>query len=74
MLKQWFSNEFTLTKWHLGMVMIAAGMALAAMMLLVEVVGTDSSGLGAVQWLGIGGGMAAILVGLTLLPCGDQRA
>lgn len=74
MIKWWLANEFTVTKRQLGLLMIIAGAALMTLMLFVEVVGTDSSGLGAVQWLGIGGGVAAILVGATLLPCGDQPA
>lgn len=74
MVKWWLADEFTMTKRQLGLLMIIAGAALVALMLFVEAVGTDSSGLGAVQLLGIGGGTAAILVGATLLPCGDQPA
>ena len=72
--KQWLGDDFTLTKRQLGALMIAAGIVLAAGMIVVELVGTNSSGLGAIQWLGIGGGLASVLVGLTLLPLGDQPA
>lgn len=73
MLKQWFGPDKTLTKRELGALMIAAGIALAGGMLLVELAG-GKQGVGMIQWLGVAGGAASVVLGLTLLPLGDQAA
>lgn len=74
MLRKLFDDSFSLTKTHLGRLMIDAGIALAAVMMLAELVGTDSAGLGVIQWIGIFGGAASVIVGITLLPLRDQLA
>ncbi len=74
MFRDGLHNDFTLTKRHLGVLMIAAGVLLALLMLGVELLGPESSGLGAIQWMGIGGGIASALLGATLIPAGDQLA
>lgn len=74
MLRDGLRNDFTLTKRHLGILMIVAGVLLALMMLAVELLGPESAGLGAIQLMGIGGGIAGVLVGLTLIPAEDQLA
>lgn len=74
MLHRLFDDNFSLNKMHLGMLMIGAGIALAALMVAVELVGTDSVGLGVVQWIGVLGGAASVIVGTTLLPLRDQLA
>lgn len=74
MLRSLFDDNFSLTKAHMGVLMIGAGIALAAVMVAVELIGTDSAGLGVIQWIGILGSAASVIVGITLLPLRDQLA
>lgn len=74
MARRFFDDQFSLTKAHLGALMIVAGIGLAAVMVAVEFIGTDSAGLGVIQWIGILGGAASAMIGITLLPLGDYLA
>lgn len=71
---QWFSIEFTLTKRHLGLILIAGGVLAAAGMIAAEVFDAESGGFGALQKMGVAVGAAVVLVGLTLLPLGSRPA
>ncbi len=72
MWRAWLSNDFTLTKRHLGVILMAAGVILLAAGGIAQVVGTG--GVGTVQKLVLAGGVLSVVVGLTLLPLGDQPA
>jgi Na+/H+ antiporter NhaA len=74
MLKTFFSPDFTLTKRHLGVILLGAGLALFAGMFVVEAVRSQSDGIGTVQKLGILVGAMSIVVGLSLLPLGRRPA
>ncbi len=67
----WMS-EYTLTKRHLGLILLAAGLLFVMGMVILELVKRD--GFGTVQKLGVAGGIASLLVGLSLLPLGDRPA
>ncbi len=72
MWRAWLSNDFTLTKRHLGLILLAAGVILLAAGGIAQIVGTG--GVGTVQKMVLSGGVLSILVGLTLLPLRDQPA
>ncbi|HVO70514.1 MAG TPA: hypothetical protein VMT24_10740 [Aggregatilineaceae bacterium] len=74
MLKTLFSPDFTLTKRHLGVILLGAGLALIAGMFVVEAVKSRSDGIGTVQKLGMLVGITSVVVGLTLLPLGNRPA
>jgi hypothetical protein len=74
MLKRVFSPDFTLTKRHLGVILLAAGLVLVAGMFVVDAVKSQSDGIGTVQKLGILVGVTSVVVGLTLLPLGNRPA
>jgi len=69
-MRQIFSNEFTLTKRHLGLLFLAAGLLVLASVLTAEWL--HAGGFGTVQKMGALLGAASLLIGLTLLPLGDQ--
>jgi len=66
------SNDFTLTKRHLGVILLAAGVILLVAAGIAQVAGTG--GVGTVQKMVLAGGVVSVLVGLTLLPLRDQLA
>ena len=74
MLKRFLSPDFTLTKRHLGAILVLAGLILLAGMFVIEVVKRQPDGIGTVQKLGILAGVTGVAVGLTLLPLGDRPA
>ncbi len=74
MFNRWLSDDFTLSKRHLGVLMIVVGVMLAWGMLALELVSSSVPGLGAMQWMGIVGGGGSVVIGVTLLPLGDQAA
>jgi hypothetical protein len=74
MLKTFFSPDFTLTKRHLGVILLGAGLLVFGGMFVVEAMKSQSDGIGTVQKLGILVGAMSIVVGLTLLPLGSHPA
>ena len=74
MFRAFFSLDFTLTKRHLGVILLGVGLVLFSGMFIVEAVKSQSDGIGTVQKLGILVGAASIIVGLTLLPLGSHPA
>jgi hypothetical protein len=74
MWQKWFSDEFTLTKRHLGVLLLLAGLMLLAAAVLAEVVRSGPGGIGTVQQLSILVGILSTIAGTTLLPLGDQPA
>lgn len=71
---QWLSDDFTLTKRQCGVVLIVVGVLLVAGMLAMELVQGASGGFGAIQQMGVAGGVLGVVLGVTLLPLGDQPA
>lgn len=65
-------EDFTFTKRHLGAALLVGGMLLVVAMLLAEWLDPDSGGFGLVQQVGTALGLAAAVLGTTLLPLGDQ--
>jgi hypothetical protein len=74
MLQRVLSEDFTFTKRHLGLVLMAAGVIVLVTMLAAEVFSATSTGIGTMQKLGIGAGILSLTAGLTLLPLGDRPA
>lgn len=74
MWRRWLRDEFTLTKRHLGVLLLLAGLALLAAAVLAEVVRSGPEGVGTVQKLSILVGLLSTVAGITLLPLGDQPA
>lgn len=74
MWRRWLSDEFTLTKRHLGIILLLAGLGLLAAAALAEVVRSGPGGIGTVQQFSIGVGILSAAAGITLLPLGDQPA
>ena len=66
-------EDFTLTKRMVGVVLFVVGVLLTVGMLAMELV-IASDGFGTVQVIATGLGIASALLGLTLLPLGDQPA
>lgn len=67
-------DDFTFTKRHLGLALVAAGPVLIAVMLAAEWLDAESGGFGLVQRLGLALGVIAMMLGLLLIPLGDQPA
>ncbi|WP_119072328.1 hypothetical protein [Aggregatilinea lenta] len=67
-------DDFTFTKRHLGLILTAIGPVLIAAMLAAEWLDADSGGFGLAQRAGVILGAAALLVGLSLIPLGNQPA
>ncbi len=74
MQRRWWSEDFTLSKRHLGGVLIVLGVGAMAMALARWLLGTDPEGIGGLQLMALGGGLALIVLGGTLLPLGDMPA
>lgn len=74
MWRAWLDNNFILTKRHLGILLLAAGLALLIAAGMAEVLRTGPAGIGTVQKMVIGTGILSTLVGITLLPLHDQPA
>lgn len=72
MWRTWLSDDFTLNKRHLGLILLATGLILIAAGGIAQIIGTG--GVGTVQKMVLLGGALSFLVGLTLLPLRDQPA
>ncbi len=70
-----FSNQFTLTKRHLGVLLLIGGIAAFAAILSIDVfdVGREG-GIGPAQQIALGGAVLLALIGVTLIPLGKQPA
>jgi hypothetical protein len=70
-----FSNTFTLTKRHLGVLLLLGGVAAFAAILAIDVLDVGrEGGIGPAQTIALGGSILIALVGLTLIPIRDQLA
>jgi hypothetical protein len=74
MLRQFLSDEFTLTKRHLGLILLAAGIVALVGAVAVEIVHSGPVRFGTVQKLVMLVGAISLVIGLTLLPLGDRPA
>ncbi len=68
------SDEFTVTKRHLGWLLLVAGLLILAAAVMAEIVNTETSEFGTVQKLITLVGALSVLVGVTLLPLGNRPA
>lgn len=74
-IRQFFSNDFTISKRLLGALMIALGAAGFAAILAIDLLDVGrEGGIGPVQRIALGGCAALIVIGLTLLPLGRRPA
>lgn len=70
-----FSNHFTLTKRHLGLLLLISGVAGFAAILAIDIVDVGrEGGIGPAQQIALGAAVLAVLVGLTLIPISSQDA
>jgi hypothetical protein len=67
-------TDFTLTKRHLGLILIAAGLGLIAGMLAAEWLDSQSGGFGTLQKMGVLTGVLSLIAGFMLLPLGNRPA
>lgn len=74
MLRDFLSEDFTFTKYHLGVLLLATGVIILAAMVAAEVLSSASTGIGTMQRLGFLIGGVSVAVGLTLLPLGNRPA
>jgi hypothetical protein len=75
MLRDFFlSEDFTFTKRHLGIVLLAAGVMIVVAVAVAEAFISTSAGIGTMQRLGLLAGGVSAAVGLTLLPLGSRPA
>jgi hypothetical protein len=74
MLRDFFSEDFTFTKRHLGVMLLVAGVVIVVAMTAAEVFSSTSTGIGTMQRLGFLVGGVSAAVGLTLLPLGSRPA
>ncbi len=69
------SNRFTLSKRHLGLLLLIGGAAAFAAILALDVLDVGrEGGIGPAQRIALGGCVLIALVGLTLIPIRDQLA
>jgi hypothetical protein len=69
------SNHFTLTKRHLGALLVIGGVAAIAAILAIDILDVGrEGGIGPAQRIALGGAALLVLVGLTLIPLGKQPA
>jgi hypothetical protein len=70
-----FKNNFTFTKKQLGLLFVAVGILGAVGILSLDVINAGrEGGIGPAQRLALGIAVAVALVGLTLIPLGDDAA
>ena len=74
MFGRWWSDAFTLSKRHVGALLIALGVGAVVLALAPWLLGRDPEGIGGLQVMAIGGGLALIALGGTLWPLGDMPA
>jgi hypothetical protein len=67
-------TDFTLTKRHLGLILMAAGLGLVVIMLAAEWLDSQSGGFGTLQKMGVMVGALSLIAGCTLLPLGNRPA
>jgi hypothetical protein len=68
-------NDFTLTKRHLGLLLLLAGVVGFAAIFAIDIVDAGrEGGIGPAQQIALGLMLALALVGLTLIPLGDTPA
>lgn len=69
-----FSNHFTLTKRHLGWLLLIGGVAAFAAILAIDILDAGrEGGIGPAQQIALGGCVLTALVGLTLIPIRSTR-
>ena len=69
------SNRFTLTKRHLGLLLLLGGIFGFAAILGIDILDVGrEGGIGPAQCIALGGCVLMALVGITLIPLGDQPA
>ncbi len=74
-LRQFLSNDVTVSKRMLGLLMIAVGAAGFAGIIAIDLLDIGrEGGIGPAQRIALAGCVALVLVGLTLLPLGRQPA
>ena len=70
-----FKDNFTFTKKQLGYLLVAAGVVGALGILSLDIINAGrEGGIGPAQRLALGLAIALALVGLTLIPLGDDPA
>lgn len=69
------SNRFTLTKRHLGLLLLIGGILGFVAILAIDLLDVGrEGGIGPAQQIALGGCVMMALVGITLIPLGDQFA
>jgi len=69
------SNQFTLTKRHLGLLLLLGGIFGFAAILGIDILDVGrEGGIGPAQRIALDGCVLMALVGITLIPLGDQPA
>lgn len=69
------SNRFTLTKRHLGLLLLLGGIFGFAAILGIDILDVGrEGGIGPAQRIALDGCVLMALVGITLIPLGDQPA
>lgn len=69
------SNQFTLTKRHVGLLLLLGGILGFIAILAIDILDVGrEGGIGPAQRIALGGCVLMVLVGLTLIPLGDQLA
>ena len=70
-----FKNDFTFTKKQLGLLFVAIGIVGAVGILSLDVINAGrEGGIGPAQRLALGIAITIALIGLTLIPLGDDEA
>ncbi|NWG17396.1 MAG: hypothetical protein HXY41_12240 [Chloroflexi bacterium] len=70
-----FSNDFTLTKRHLGLILLVGGGLGFAAILGIDILDAGrEGGIGPAQQIALGLCLLSALVGLSLFPLGDKPA
>lgn len=70
-----FSAHFTLTKRHLGWLLLLGGIIGFIGIVAIDILDVGrQGGIGPAQQIALGGMVLLVLVGLTLIPLGDQPA
>ncbi len=70
-----FSNQFTLTKRQLGILLLIGGIVAFAAILSIDVLDVGrEGGIGPAQRIALGGAALMALIGVTLIPLGKQLA
>lgn len=70
-----FSNHFTLTKRHIGWLLLIGGVLTFAAIIGVDLLDVGrEGGIGPAQQLGLAASVLIVLLGLTLIPLGSAPA